>query len=201
MIELLVATMILGVLAAAISACLSGGMRAWESVQNFNSLELNILPPLQSLEKELRNSIGFYEIDFAGDEQGIQFAALVPAGDVPGSPLRIGTVRYFYDSTREVLLRKAWQYQEDEPDDHEIVMSGLSDVGFEYFYTSAAKGGSSREWGEFEEMSTNYLSAVRIRLVSGKERNGKERNDNGLVRTVVFPVARSRGKSPQGVAK
>ncbi len=185
LIELLVVTLMLGLVAGAISACLTGGMRAWESVQNFNSLELNVLPPLLSIEREMRNSMDFYGIEVEGGEQGIQFAALVPVSNDPDSPLHIGTVKYYFESSRKVLLRKAWVYKEAEPDRPEIIISGLGDIGFEYFYTSEADGVTSGVWDEYRESGTNYLNAVRIRLTSGVGRSETE-----LVRTIVLPVTR-----------
>jgi hypothetical protein len=79
-------------------------------------------------------------------------------------------------------------YQEEEPDRPEIIISGLDDIGFEYFYTLEAEGVTSGVWDEYRETGTNYLSAVRIRLTSGVGRSETE-----LVRTIVLPVMRIHG--------
>ncbi|OVE76581.1 hypothetical protein BVX97_00705 [bacterium E08(2017)] len=186
LVELLVVTLLLSLVAAALGACLTGGIKAWESVQNFNELELNVMPPLLILEKEMMNSIDFYGVEFAGDAQMVQFASVIKSADNSGLPPAIGTIQYYFDKRKHILFRKQWLYPDDEPDAQEVVVSSLNEVSFEYYFVDQdIAGNSNGEWGEFRDKGTNFLGAVRIQLGTDKEDEAKE-----LTRTIVLPYPR-----------
>lgn len=180
LIEMLIVTLILAIVTTAIAACLSGGMRAWESVQNFNAVELEVLPAMELMEKEVKSSFDFYRINFLGEEKTLSFAGIIMAGGPNVMEHRIGTIKYFFDERDEIVARKEWVFPEDEPDEYEPVMSGVKDLRFEYYYEGAgAQGG----WSSFRTSGTNTLHGLRLTLTCG---NGH--NADVLTRTIIFPV-------------
>lgn len=195
LVELLVVTLILGVVTAAIGACIAGGIRAWESVRNFNALELNVLPALEIFEKELRNSIEFFGIDFEGADQELKFAEIIRGSDAGSRLPRIGTVRYFFNATHGTVLRKAWAYPEDEPDKAEVMMSRISGMDLDYFYVMETPAGNVGEWDDFRERGTNLVHGVKIHL----EYRGPGGQTHEISRVITMPVGIVRREQLAGV--
>lgn len=193
LIEMLIVTLIMAIVTTAIAACLSGGMRAWESVQNFNSMELNVLPAMETLEKDVKNSFDFYRINFLGEEKALSFAGIVVVGGSDGLERRIGTIKYFFDERDEMVIRKEWVFPGDEPDESEPIMSGVKDLLFEYYYEGA---GSQGGWSAFRTSGTNTLHGLRLTLTCG---NG--RKEDVLTRTIIFPVAREQVFENMGIVE
>jgi len=191
LVEMLIVTLILAVVTTAIAACLSGGMRAWESVRNFNDVELNVLPALELMEKDVRNSFDFYRIEFAGEEKSLSFAGPVVVGGPDGQEYRIGTIKYFFDERDEVVARKEWIYPEDEPDEYESVMTGINDVLFEYCYEGAD---TEEGWESFRTSGTNAMHGLRLTLACGRGRQA-----DVITRTIILPVARVQKFQNEGM--
>ena len=182
LIELLVVTAIIGMVVAAIGACLAGGIRAWDAARTFNVVESDAAIAISIMEKDLRNSLHFPQVGFNGSSSTMSFPRLVDAID--GSGGRIGTTSYFTVQGRKGLMRKVWLFPSKAPSDKdaENILPNAAAAGFE-FYKSSSEGGGAwhSEWRE----STNYPSMVRMRL--SLESSGDRIE---ILRTVVLPVNR-----------
>lgn len=182
LIELLIVTLILAVVTGAVAACFSGGLRAWDSVQNFNEMELNVLPALELLEKDLKNSFDFYDIEFNGDDQMMEFAGLIPDNRVQYGE-RIARIKYSYFKSDESIVRDVWAYPGDELTASDAVMSDIEDVHMEYYYATEGGDGVSG-WGAFRSEGTNFLNGVRMTLDLKGGKNAE------ITRTIIFPVGK-----------
>jgi len=139
LIEVLVVAAILGVLVAALGACLAAGFRVWAESQRCARNEPDVALAAAMMERDVINAFPFYSIPFAGSEDQVRFAGLVEAcapGDGGGTSgvRRISTIRYFPSSDRQLLLRKCWAYPTPEPPDEaaERLVSGLASVVWRY---------------------------------------------------------------------
>lgn len=190
LIELLVVTSILGVVASAVMVCLVGGIRAWDSVRHFNSVEIKSLIGLEILEKDLVNSFEFDGIAFEGSETRMSFAALAfnspdeGKAPVPG----ISTVVYEFDRTSGSLKRDIRSYPERESGAgffEEVLVRGLTGAQFEYYYfTQDEAGKTDGGWQSGEVRGTNYIGGVRVML--------EFQGDEGVTeirRTIMLPVS------------
>jgi len=172
LIELLVVAAILGIVTAAIAACLSGGIRAWDAARTFGEGEAEALLGLRILEKDIANSFAFYAVPFSGQPRGLSFPALLEtvAGEddpVPGkatAATRIGTVSYVFDRRRNALMRQQWTFPGPTPlgTGGESVVPDLFDAQFTYYSRPGHAGGGS--WQESWNDSTNLPAAVRIAI-------------------------------------
>lgn len=168
LVELLVVTLILGGVAAAIGACVAAGVRVLDSVQEFSRHEARAQLGLGLLERDVRNSFTFYAIPFEADDSALAFPGLVDAHD---ADRRIGTVSYEWDKGREAFVRRRWSFPPAErPYDArgEDVIVGVRRLRLSYLARSG--GFDEAEWAPVWQSVSNRPVAVRIEveLVTGK---------------------------------
>lgn len=185
LVELLVVTVICGVLVAAIVACLVGGIRAWDYVRRYGSTEIDAMIRLEAVQRDIANAFRFYGVSFSGDEGAFSFPGLVDVvGDGSGL-FRPGTVKFFYDRQKGDFLRKVWVFPSREPldDSAEKVMSGISRLAVSY-YAAPSEADSTGGWVGSWNNSSNMPGAVMLDLTF----DGGEKQAIRIRRTVVLPV-------------
>gem|GEM_PF-2571703 len=168
LLELLVVVAILAGVVAAIGACLSAGIRAWEAAESCGAIEGELAVALDVLERDVANAVKFYDTPFQGSERAmaIPSTGVFSAGGGELQPSRPGTVKYWFDPQKRLLYRRAWRYPLSEPEgdqDAEALFAGASDVSFSYCGT--APGG---QWfGQWID-PTNLPAAVRVTIRLGE---------------------------------
>jgi len=167
--ELLVVTLILGMVLAIIGACLAGGIRAWDTARTLNKANVEAAVGLRIMEKDFVNSFRFYRIGFVGETKKVSFPGLVGDDD----PKQIGMIEYAFDRSSRVLFRTEFSYSDDtlRAHDPERIIRGLRDMALEY--------NSRNSW----EGTTNFPVKVTIRLSLAENSRVDE-----FARTVVLPV-------------
>jgi prepilin-type N-terminal cleavage/methylation domain-containing protein len=187
LIELLVVTAILGVLIAAIAACLFGGIRVWETARRFNVVEADAALALRIFQKDLVNTFLFAGIPFKGQAGEVTFPCLsVQAGmrgELEGSG-RIAAARYHLDEARGLL--RATQFYEANNEmgrpQEEKLLSGPLELRLQYYAFPQGAESAAGAWQETWDSATNLPGAVRVDLAFA---------DGGRVsRTIVLPIAK-----------
>lgn len=141
LIELLVVTAIMGIVIAAIGACLAGGLRVWDAAQNFGSVESQAYFGLREWARDLRNTFPCNcEIAFKGELQTMSFPTMVTGvdDDDPGI-VEIGRVEYSFERSEGQLVRRLYRTQggserELPPD---VCISGIKEMSFSHYYDRA----------------------------------------------------------------
>lgn len=190
LIEALIVTAIMAVVASAIGACLAGGLKAWDSTRDFMEVETDALMDLERFRSDLVNSTHFHDIEFTGEKTSVSFPLLtVPGSGNDRDPeiRRTGTVKYFFDDGNKALYRKQWFYPDPEPGDArpgDLLVSRLEDVTMEYFRKPGEE--TDGAWLQSWENATNFPGRVKLTLdfLPGT-RPGR------IVRTVVLPCVQA----------
>ena len=174
---------------AVIAACIAGGLRVWDTARAFQTSEAEMTMGLDMMERDLINAVPFYGIEFEGETRSVTFPGWVSGED---GERRIGAIRYRFDVILGRLLRDAWVFPGDPPDDRrsEALASRIRAFEMEYFVfqdlsDSTDPSDQSDTRGQWADSATNFPAAVRIRLTL----------DEGsppisVTRTIVRPVRR-----------
>jgi prepilin-type N-terminal cleavage/methylation domain-containing protein len=185
LVELLVVVSILGVVIGVIGACLSGGIRVWDSAQRLTSPEGEVVLGLQVLEKDLANAFDFQAIPFAGTADSLTLAMILRVSPDDGKPpeRRIGTVQYTFDRAKQALLRSQWVYPRspDAAQGQETLIPGLEQFSLLYAATDRE---DEAGWQDSWEDATNRPAWVRIDLRFETEGESQE-----VTRLVMLPAA------------
>lgn len=188
LIELLVVSAIIGLVMVAISTCLMGGIRVWDRTQTFAVVEANAAIGLRILERDLMNTFPFYGIRFEGGATSLSFPGLVlppPGGTESRDPReageRIGTVKYWFDASKEAWFRHEVAYPPRDASSvqAEELLSHLKSINLQYG-APAGRGQGSVWQGSWTD-ETNVPRRVRIQLAFAQ--------DNGTVnitRTILL---------------
>ncbi len=110
-VEMLIATAMVGIVAIAVYAMISNGLKVWQIVnQESSQVDSNLL--IDRMNLELKNSIAFDGIEFIGDEDSLSFACIgsTPKSDA-GFSRGIGRVEYFYDQALRTFNRRYVDYE------------------------------------------------------------------------------------------
>lgn len=184
LVELLIVTVILGIVVTAIAACLAGGIRVWDTARTFHAVESDALMGVTLLEKEARNAFRFYGIPFRGGSGEVSFPGLVREVSEDGTASeRPGTIRYTFDGGSGRLLRRAWAYpRTGSGAKAEVVASRLSLLSIQYCPPSSARE-TDEGWQPSWDDATNFPSALVIDLTLGREKETTR-----IRRTVILPV-------------
>lgn len=140
--------------------------------------QADVLLSFEKLEKDLRNTINFSGINFAGEREKVSFAGLMGVPVSSGESLSLGRISYYFDINNKSLVREENAYASPLSDSKALV--SLKDVGFTYYY--------------FNPKAENYVwadsvdgipKAIKIKVVF-KSENDK---DIEITRTVLIPVS------------
>ncbi len=186
LVELLIVTVIMGVVITAVTSCLIAGVRCWDYARKYGSVESDVMIKLEIVHRDFANAFRIYSIPFDGDARSAAFPALVGTAGDESAPPRVGTIKYFYDAQKQTVFRKSWIFPSGEPldGDAEIMITGVSDVKFS-FYALPGKGEEVGAWQEGWNNLTNFPGAVSMELLF--DTGGKRPLE--IRRTVIVPAA------------
>lgn len=108
LIELLVVTAILGIVVAAVGACLAGGIRVWDVARRFNRHEADAMMGFQMMRRDIARLVPFEVAPFEGAKSGLQFTGInvVPAADGRDASMpRLTRTRYYHDAAKRAWCR------------------------------------------------------------------------------------------------
>ena len=148
LVELLIVSMVLGVISLAINSALNSGVRVWRKInQELPQEDLNIF--FDKFTTELHNSLKYPGTKFIGQEQELELATLVTSLRFPA---RLpGKIAYVYNSQTNTLNRKLKDYSDVYNDKEGVVFPVLKNIqSFEfsyYFFDTQSKDYRwQREW-------------------------------------------------------
>jgi prepilin-type N-terminal cleavage/methylation domain-containing protein len=189
LIELLVATAILGGIIAVTAACLGAGMRLWTSASGYARGEPRIYFALDWMRRDWANAFDFYAVPCKGDSAGMVFPGLSVMPDAPapgetGIVRRVCQIKYFMDRSSGIFFRKEWLFPEPEPEDAraEPLVRDVERVEFHYRGSSFsdADGGWQEVWND----GSNSPYEVRVRIQAAAESSRGERVERVFRRQV-----------------
>jgi prepilin-type N-terminal cleavage/methylation domain-containing protein len=160
LLELMIVAAILGVVIAAIGACLAAGMRVWDATRKYGRGEPQFVLACAMMEKDIVNAFPFFAVSFSGTVDSVSMPALLRGGEpaavamLQPEPARIGTVRYLWLRDREAVGRKAWVYPSPEPPDaaSEVVAPLVTSLRFRYMAAGDAAGVWRDTWTDQSNM-------------------------------------------------
>jgi hypothetical protein len=127
LIELLVVITTSIIVAAAVGACLAGGIRVWEAAQRFNRPESDAIVAMALLSTDLGSTFVFSGIPFDAQASRLSFPGIVEDDDEG----RLGAISY--ELSGRMLLRQTVPYPEGIPGVERLVTDVLS-ITFKYEY-------------------------------------------------------------------
>jgi len=169
LMEALLAALLGSLALAAILGLLAGGLRVAERVRAGGEwIDLALVGA--QIERDLRNAVPFYALEFTGDSDGVEFAGW-SEGMSPERPVRI---RYGWDPRRGELRRTVTPYPGTVPIRDEVLMGGLSECRWTFLNPETATA-SRPAWLEGWAGEGRFPAAVRweVRRRAGGSRRGE----------------------------
>jgi prepilin-type N-terminal cleavage/methylation domain-containing protein len=188
LLEMMVVVAILAVLGTAVVALLTGGLRAWEQVQNVGEPQAQAALGFEIPERDLHNAIPFFAIPFQGAADSVAFPTLLSVTNGMGqAQYRIGTVRYVLDRTLQMLRRTAWPYPYPESSETmaEAMMSQVENLALQYLEVST--NGTGVGWRDSWQETNRWPAAVRWTV------QGARGASQTVVQRTIFLVPRPAG--------
>ncbi|TBR16203.1 prepilin-type N-terminal cleavage/methylation domain-containing protein, partial [bacterium] len=186
LVELLITTVIMGVISLAIYSVFSNGTKIYKHIKNKETREdVNIL--FDKFNRDLHNSFKFEGIDFIGGPSSLKFACLVNSRKFD-SHINVGQITYTYDSLSGELRMQAQDYSDLYKNSlsgrENVVLSGISAFKFSYYRYDA----ETKEYSWVEKWAEQELPlAVRMDLEL------KKVNDNDkFTKTVTIFISRQK---------
>ena len=197
LIEIMVATSILGVIGLTILTTFASGLHVFERVQTFGGPQADVLLALEEMEKDIRNVFPYSTIAFKGDTQSITFPTVIETFEtIDGEEevvSSIGKVSYYIANVTYIneitkgLIRAQHNYSQaitgvEAPEDQSETLASIEDLAFEYYFYNedTEEYGWQSLWSAEEE---NLLSGVKI-AVTYKDGD----RDVQIERTVFIPT-------------
>lgn len=107
LVELLVVTAILALVALAVVSTFGAGLKVYSRVRGYSVAQSDVLLFLEKLETDLRNTFKFSTIDFTGDGKKVSFAGLAGGFDaMPRQGLFLAKVSYCFNNKTGFLVRE-----------------------------------------------------------------------------------------------
>ena len=180
LIELVVVVISMVVIAFAIYATLSSGLKIWQKVSREASQEdVNIF--FEKFTQDLHNGIIYKGIDFSGAEDNFELPTLVMSRRLKARS--VGKTKYVYDKDKGVIRRYLFDFSylyDSEGIEAQELLRGVKSLKFQYYIYDA--GGKTYLWQD-EWAGGQMPLAVRVELEAG--------GDGKIVRfarTVGIPV-------------
>ncbi len=184
LVELLVVTAILGLAMAAIGACLSGGIRVWDTARQFGRIESDVYLAMDRMSHDLRNSFPYYRIPFNGDGYEAAFPGLV-AAEANAEPSLPGRITYWHEPATEQIMRSEFLADGDRVSD-EILATGVKELKFRYAYMTDDPNPRLAEADSYQ--GTNAPRTVSIAITAVNPEAVSERDTWNFKRTILIPV-------------
>jgi len=178
LLELLITSSIVAIIALAIFSTFSMGIRAYKRVHYFGLAQADVLLSFEKLEKDLHNTLNFSGIDFIGENRKVSFAGLIG----PQANSALGRLTYYLDTKNLSLVKEERAYSQDSPTSK--ALASIKDVAFTYYYFDP----QAREyvWQDSWQSVNGIPKAVRVKAVF-KSENDK---DVEITRTILIPAER-----------
>jgi prepilin-type N-terminal cleavage/methylation domain-containing protein len=197
LMEVMVVTLILGVLLGVIAAALSGGIRVLEAAVQFNRQEADLVLALARFEKDVRNSFALDAIGFSGGPDRLSFPALgyeYAPGETNQTLAvpRLIRVTHRFDPVAGAWTRSESEYEGGDSFGREAgqkLASDLRSVRWRYYENRRKQ---PRGWSESWTSVSNRPAAVEIECVWEESKTEMRR----LRRSVVVPVVDRMERSP-----
>ena len=162
-LELLIVSAILSVVSLAIFASLNSGIKIWQKV-NTQLFEEDVDIFFDKFARDLRNSLEFTGINFSGEDEQMEFAAV---GYNPKLKITtVGRVVYFYNPDKGTLERQQKGFIESFFDSTEMTAQLLKDIKslkFKYYQFDEKK--KDYLWQEAYQAGRPLPAAVRIEIM------------------------------------
>ncbi len=196
LVELLIATSIIGMIALAVLSAFGTGFYAFGRVESFAGAQADILLALDRWERDVQNSFSSAAVEFKGDSQSISFPSLMTVWDEEEKEtVSLGQVSYSFDEQERTFTMVTTDYAPPSSDDGQDppveVLAYVEDIHFSYyFYKKEIQGeeekvayGWQSSWTQEDE---GIPRGVKVELTFLKE--GQEVS---LARTVFIPAGGS----------
>ncbi|MFH1856003.1 MAG: prepilin-type N-terminal cleavage/methylation domain-containing protein [Candidatus Omnitrophota bacterium] len=191
LLELLIAMSIAAVAAVTALTLFSKGIDIWQTARFKSPAKYNAVLFLEDVDKELKNSINFSEIEFEGETRQINFPAIVKQyKDEYTQVLEIvGWVKYSFDKDKKSIYKSKSAYPQclDENLFTAVkVLDSVESISFEYAFLNAE---NKLEWTSACEGASagGNPKAVRIKVKVIIEESTNE-NEN-FEKTIFIPIA------------
>jgi len=181
LIEIIIVSAMLGLISVAIYTTFSNGAKIWQRLnQNIAEEDLNIF--LDKFTKDLRNSFKFSTISFLGQEERLEFAALVYSPTL--NKTSAGKIIYFYDPGQQSLSREQLDFSQIYNSEGPYIKQKLENIKslkFQYYIYDPQKKEYlwQQDWAK-----ENLPLAVKIEFEFD---NGSQTNK--FYKTVSIPVS------------
>jgi len=208
LVELLITTTILAIIAVAVISTFAGGLKVYERAQVYGGAQADVLISLEKMERDLRNVLDFSRIDFNGSAKEISFGGLIRTVDSKGNQsVSLGRIFYYFDAMKKELITE----EQDYSDAVTAIKKGrgkikslapIEDIKFSYYYSDRDtyaygwKGSWEVEETKDEEQKAKDEEEDRIPLgvkIEVAFKDGKRIAK--LNRTVFIPIAVSKHKA------
>lgn len=181
LIELLIVSMIVVVIALAINYSLGSGVGVWRKIsQELTEENLNIF--FDKFSVDLHNSLEYADIEFIGEEQELKFATLVTS--LRFSDKLPGEITYVYNTQSNILNRELKDYSavyNKEEGQVVPVLKNVETLEFSYYFFDSQR----KEYRWQEEWKKEGLPlAVRLDLEIKDGEKFKK-----FTRTVTIPLS------------
>ncbi len=180
--EMLIVSMILGIISIAINSALNSGVRVWRKINKELPQEaVNIF--FDKFTTDLHNTIKSTNIKFEGDDERLELPAFVSSRRFSGrSP---GEVIYVYDKGKNELFREAKDYSDVYSDKQGVVtplIKNIHSLKFTYYFLET----ENKYYAWVDTWKKEKLpQAVRVELEIKDEDKIKQ-----FTRTVSIPVSK-----------
>ncbi len=134
LVELMIVTVMTGLLVAAMGTVLLAGVRVWSRVTQVDRPESETVIAMLILERDLRNRISLHFAPFEGNEKAFSFATVNRVRTDELQEDRLELVTWRFDKKDSALIRSVQRVPsiaEEEPED-EILLFDLESAEFRY---------------------------------------------------------------------
>jgi len=111
LVEMLVATSLMALVAGTTVAALTGGLNVWQRVSGVSRHEEAALIAFSQLQRDLHNARRFTPILFEGTYDEFTFAAAESSGDNPDGIPELGQLGYYFNQRHHTVCRSFIPYR------------------------------------------------------------------------------------------
>jgi len=135
LIELMLVTVILGVIGTAVYGTFANGISIWKTVTEDSVTEdINLF--FEKVSFDLRNSFKLSGIRFKGEKTKVSFPSKIRYNGDDGIENTIGQITYYIDRRKRALIRKEANYSEvyrKKSGSKRILFENISSLQFKYY--------------------------------------------------------------------
>lgn len=162
LLELLVAAGLVAIVAGALLAAFSGGVRVWERARSWDEAFVQAMVGLEQMERDIRNAAASRFDRFEGDESHIVIPSVVKVAGKAGFEEWPGVIRYEPGAAKGTMECRAIPRETKGEASVSVVMSSVENVRFGF----CSPGGSANAgiWMSSWAGRSNLPAAVRINV-------------------------------------